>query len=98
MKAIDENEVLEIYRTDFLKNIIEEKWQGISSLSGFFLFFQFLQLGLVFYHSYHPGWFSLYIALIISGLKYLLVEWLVFISLGLTQKINKNDSYYDKFK
>ena len=29
MKAIHENEVLEIYRTDFLKNIIETKWQGI---------------------------------------------------------------------
>jgi hypothetical protein len=26
MKAIDENEVFEIYRTDFLKNIIERKW------------------------------------------------------------------------
>ena len=29
MKAIHENEVLEIYRTDFLKNIIEKKWQGV---------------------------------------------------------------------
>jgi hypothetical protein len=37
MKAIDENEVFEIYRTDFLKNIIERKWQGIKALSTFFL-------------------------------------------------------------
>ena len=29
MKAIDENELLEIYRTDFMINIIERKWQEI---------------------------------------------------------------------
>ncbi len=49
MKAIDDNEILEIYRTDFLKNVIEHKWHGVKLEKTISLLSQLIQLFLVFF-------------------------------------------------
>ena len=92
MKAIDENELLEIYRTDFMINIIERKWQEIYLISKYFLPIYCLPIIFVAFNTFHPSWYIGYYALIFFGFKYLIVEFIVFYKLGLTQKTNNNDS------
>ena len=92
MKAIDENEMLEIYRTDFMINIIERKWQEIYLISKYFLPIYCLPIIFVAFNTFHPSWYIGYYSLIFFGFKYLIVEFIVFYKLGLTQKTNNNDS------
>ena len=56
-----------------------------------FTVLQFFQIGVVFYHTYHPTNYWLYLALIASGLKFLLFQWIIFFSLGLAQKMEGNE-------
>ena len=96
MKAIDENEMLEIYRTDFMINIIERKWQEIYLISKYFLPIYCLPIIFVAFNTFHPSWYSLYFVLFFSGSIYLVIEGIVFFKIGLTQKTNKNDSLIEK--